>query len=212
MNARTMTLLIAGAVAATLSTRGNEEQENFPKREERALEMREKLMMRRFDKDGDGKLDDAEKAEMEKHKKEILAKYDKDGDGQLGPEERKAFMDDRRKEMGAPGGPGMPGGPGGPGGENHPRLTPEERRKIMEKFDKDGDGKLNEEERKAAFEAHRERIGKERGERRGPGEGERAMMLEKFDADGDGKLNEAERAKMREEMRKRMQKRDGGAE
>ncbi len=212
MNARVITLLIAGAAAATLNTQGNDGKENFPKREDRALEMQEKMMMRRFDKDGDGKLDDAEKAEMEKHKKEILAKYDKDGDGQLGPEERKAFMEDRRREMGGRGGPGGPGVPGAPEGGDHPRLNPEERQKILEKFDKDGDGKLNEEERKAAFEAHRERIGRERGQRVGPGEGERAMMLEKFDADGDGKLNEAERAKMREEMRKRMQKKAGDAE
>jgi hypothetical protein len=64
---------------------------------------------------------------------------------------------------------------------------------ILEQFDKDGDGKLSEEERKAAKAA------------RGQMEGARMKeMLEKFDADKDGTLNEAEKEAMRAEMKKRM--------
>ena len=87
-------------------------------------------VLAKFDKDGDGKLNDEERAvakaageaKMEERKKEMLAKFDKDGDGKLNEEERKAAEEERKKEM-------------------------------LAKFDKDGDGKLSEEERKAAREA-----------------------------------------------------------
>ena len=64
---------------------------------------------------------------------------------------------------------------------------------IIAKFDKDGDGKLNEEERKAAKAAREEMEAARKKE-----------ILEKFDADKDGELNEAEREAMRTEMKKRM--------
>ena len=90
-------------------------------------------VMKKFDKDGDGKLNEEEKAELRKKMAErgagrkvppfILEKFDKDGDGKLNGDERaeaRKAMEARRAEM-------------------------------IEKFDKDGDGKLNEEERKAAM-------------------------------------------------------------
>ena len=53
-------------------------------------------LMKKFDKDGDGKLSESERAElrktMEERRKEFLAKFDKDGDGKLNEEERKAAM------------------------------------------------------------------------------------------------------------------------
>jgi hypothetical protein len=57
---------------------------------------------------------------------------------------------------------------------------------IVKEFDKDGDGKLSEDERKAMREALKVRM-----------EDRRKQMLEKYDADGDGKLSEAEIAKAR---------------
>ena len=77
--------------------------------------------MKKFDKDGDGKLSEDERAELRKamdaRRKEFMAKFDKDGDGKLNEEERKAAMAARPKS-----GPGdKPGGkrPGGkrPGGD-----------------------------------------------------------------------------------------------
>ena len=56
------------------------------------------------------------------------------------------------------------------------------RAEAIKLFDKDGDGKLSEEEEQAMREARRK------------------MMMEKFDKDGDGELSEAERAEMRKEM------------
>ena len=44
--------------------------------------------MKRFDKDGDGKLSDEEKAEMEKTRQEMMKKFDTDGDGKISKEER----------------------------------------------------------------------------------------------------------------------------
>lgn len=72
------------------------------------------------------------------------------------------------------------------------KLPPE----IIEKFDKDGDGELNEDERKAAREAHGDRM---KAWRKG--------MIEKFDKDGDGKLNEEESKAARAEGKARMLKR-----
>ena len=61
---------------------------------------------------------------------------------------------------------------------------------ILKRFDKDGDGKLNDTERAAAKKAH-----EERGGQPGGGDGKmREEILKRFDKDGDGKLNEEERA------------------
>lgn len=69
------------------------------------------------------------------------------------------------------------------------RLDPERMKRIIAKFDTDGDGKLSESERLAARAA--------RG-KNGPGGGradpERMKkIIAKFDTDGDGKLSESER-------------------
>lgn len=86
--------------------------------------------------------------------------------------------------------------------------------RILERFDADGDGKLNGQERTAARESRRakilehfdtngngvidlserEAIGKARMERRGK---RRERFLEQFDANGDGQLDEQERAAAR---------------
>ena len=61
-------------------------------------------------------------------------------------------------------------------------ISAEKKAELLKKFDKDGDGKLSEEEREAAKAARK------------------AMILEKFDKDGDGELNEEERKAARAEM------------
>ena len=98
-----------------------------------------------------------------------------------------------------------------PGGEGK-KPSPEVMQKLLEKFDADGDGKLNAEEGAAAKQAMAER----RGEA-GSGDG-KAEMLKRFDKDGDGKLNsdEAKAAKeamaehRKEEMLKRFDKNKDG--
>lgn len=83
-------------------------------------------------------------------------------------------------------GPNQPRAKGVPGAG---RPDPERMKKLIEKFDKDGDGKLSEAERQAA-----------RAARGNPGAGgsrpdpaRMKKLVEKFDKDGDGKLSEAER-------------------
>ena len=73
------------------------------------------------------------------------------------------------------------------------------REEVMKKFDKDGDGKLSEEERAAARAEMQKR--REAGGLKGKGSEKQAEMLKKFDKDGDGKLSEDERTAMREAMK-----------
>ncbi|MFG0243048.1 MAG: hypothetical protein ACF8R9_09700 [Phycisphaerales bacterium JB054] len=61
-----------------------------------------------------------------------------------------------------------------------------DREEMMKRFDKDGDGELNEEERQALRE--------ELGNRRGRGDDQmRQLIMRRYDADGDGELSDAER-------------------
>ncbi len=79
--------------------------------------------------------------------------------------------------------------------EGRPGGDPEKREamkaKMLEKFDANKDGELDETERKAAREARKGMKGK-KGGKKSPEM--RAKLLEKFDANKDGKLDETERA------------------
>jgi hypothetical protein len=95
----------------------------------------------------------------------------------------------------------------------HTGPPPHAHGKFDKKFDKDGDGRLSKEERKAMHEAHRKEL-LEKFDKDGDGklsddelkaaqdarmaerENRRRAMLQKFDKDGDGKLSEEERAAM----------------
>lgn len=67
---------------------------------------------------------------------------------------------------------------------------------IMDKYDVNRNGKLDESE-KEALRKDDQRFGQER----------KAKILKKFDKDGDGKLNEEERAAMKKEFKGEMEKR-----
>jgi len=103
-------------------------------------------IIEKFDKDGDGKLNEEEHAaakaargEMEAdRKKEMIAKFDKDGDGTLNEEEKTAAREEMKKKM-------------------------------LEKFDKDGDGVLSEEERAEMRKAMPPRPGGPDGKGKGKG-------------------------------------------
>jgi Ca2+-binding EF-hand superfamily protein len=169
-------------------------------------------LLKEFDADGDGKLNEGErtKARASASKKrggkqgggrpdraQMMKKFDKDGDGKLSESERAAA----RAAMEKRGGGKRGGGKQRPGANGN-RIPPE----VLKRFDKDGDGKLNEAERKVAMKA-REEFMKKNG---GQGRPDRKEMMAKFDTNGDGKLDEAERAKAREAMGKRRGGRDGG--
>ena len=60
-----------------------------------------KKWIEKFDKNGDGKLDEAErKAAGAARKAEFLKKFDKDGDGKISPEEKKAIAEEMKKRFG----------------------------------------------------------------------------------------------------------------
>lgn len=103
-------------------------------------------LMKRFDKNGDGQLDETERqaaraavAQVEAKRpagplrEEVLRRFDRDGDGQLNDTERAAF-EQAREEMKRKAGPG------------DGKL----RERLIKQFDRDGDGKLNADEEAAA--------------------------------------------------------------
>lgn len=122
----TLVLAIAGSITAA----AQEGDRPGPPREGRGLPPE---ILEKFDKDGDGKLNeeerkaarDARRAEMEKRRQEMLEKFDTDGDGKLNEEERKAARE----------------------------AAEAKRKEILEKYDANGDGQLSPEERKAAIDA-----------------------------------------------------------
>jgi hypothetical protein len=87
----------------------------------------------------------------------------------------------------------------GPPSDGEPRPSREE---VMNRFDADGDGTLNEAEREAMREAM-----PKHGHHGKPGRPSREEILERYDADGDGELNEEERAALREDREARREER-----
>jgi len=90
----------------------------------------------------------------------------------------------------------------------HNAKREEMHKRFMEKFDKDGDGELSDEEkqlaRKARDQARGDRggdegKGQERG-RRGEWDRRRQEAMKRFDADGDGRFSEEERDAMRKKF------------
>jgi len=81
------------------------------------------------------------------------------------------------------------------------------RQRALQKFDKNGNGQLDPDEREAARGAMQQR--REQGGRNGAaGKGgaapeRRQKLLAKFDTDGDGKLSETEKAAAKEAQAKR---------
>src|SRR5690242_740648 len=102
-------------------------------------------LIKKFDKNGDGKLDDQEKEAAKKEfqgkrgagspggRGDLLKKYDKNGDGKLDDDEKEAARKD------------MKGASRGKGTRGNLESNP----KILKHFDKNGDGKLDDDERAA---------------------------------------------------------------
>jgi HlyD family secretion protein len=138
---------------------GRGEREDGPDGPRRREGFNPEEMMKQFDKNGDGQLDETERAAMQTamrerfggrgggrprlSQEELLKQFDKNGDGQLDETERAAMQTAMRER------------PGGRGG-GRPRLSQEE---LLKKFDKNGDGQLDETERAAMQTAMREELG-----------------------------------------------------
>jgi Ca2+-binding EF-hand superfamily protein len=156
-----------------------------------------KRILEKFDANKDGQLSAEEKANAQAEMlkgagpgfQEFLKKFDRDGDGRLNEREQAAAREAAQK-IRAQGGDGPQVGP--PvifGGNDIPAA-------ILEKFDKDGDGKLNDKELAAAKKAQsgkRERV-------------KRSDVIKEFDKDGDGRLNDEEKAAARKAAKERNEK------
>ena len=184
-------------------------------------EQLKKLLLEKFDANGDGNLTgqellNAREAAMKQfgaaagaagiNFDEIKKKFDRDGDGQLNPQEQAAAMaafQKARQGGGAPAagvlpgaGSGIPagGGFGGPIGNGGEGGKVRGREAMIKRFDKNGDGKLSDDEK---AEAQKVLKGK-KGDTRPASKLTEAM--EKFDADGDGKLSDEEKAEAKKEL------------
>ena len=163
--AMTVPLLLATAVSAEDSAAdpgpgAQEKPAQRGERSERRAEMRKK-MLQKFDADGDGKLSDSERAKL----RETMRK--RHGAGEKGH----GHQGDSKKGSGRRGRFGKEARERGPEGHRHGLRGhggPPDLDKLFEKFDKDGDDRLDREEFKAALhvmrEMHERRMGR-------PGEG-----------------------------------------
>lgn len=146
-NMKITKLLTLGAMLGTCTFAAAQEKPERPKRD------LPPQLLKKFDKDGDGKLSDEERTamrtEMEAKRAEDMKKFDTDGDGKLSPDERKAMREAMQLKYKA----------------------------LIEKYDANKDGKLDPEERKAAADAGEELpMGPGPGERpegKGPREGKK---------------------------------------
>jgi len=84
-------------------------------------------------------------------------------------------------------------------GEGKEKVNADKKAAFLKEFDKDGDGKLSQEEKTAMHEARKQK------------------MLKEFDKDGDGKLNDEEKKAMQEARKQHgekkghdKKKKDGG--
>lgn len=175
--------------ASLYAEEGAAKRQREPKNEFSA-EQREQFHMKLLDKNGDGKIDEQERAAGKAHHEEMLKKFDKNEDGKLDKTERQAMRDawkakkeaacDAAKadsvveepEVKAPDaeakvkkdGAKKRGREGAGSGDRAPDPA------VLKAFDKDGDGKLSKEERGAFRDARKA-----------------------FDKDGDGSLSPKER-------------------
>ncbi len=194
MNNSFFTLFCLLAVPGVLLA---QDQEAILRAMARNAELLQKVVAK-FDLNGDGTVDDVEKAKVTERIKRDFASgkipeefqglLDRNGNKKIDPEELAQFRAIiTRLQTGGGGGPpqfgaggfGAGGDFGGPQSESgFPAQIPPE---LMKKFDKNKNGKLEESEQKALLAAI------------GPKKSRKEQLLEKLDLNGDGKITQQER-------------------
>jgi len=131
MDSRTLSILTIAATLGFVSTPGLAE----PIDDEGQRSSRRARIIERFDADGDGKLDEQERAAAhEARRAKVLERFDTNGNGMIDDAERKAIGKARKQR----------------------RLKRHQR--LLERFDTNGDGQLDEQERAAARELRRAKM------------------------------------------------------
>lgn len=159
----------------------------------------------RFDANGDGKLDDKERAAVVRERltanPRFIERADSDDDGVISDNEWAAAKT-KFKEMREHRGEGRGPGPKGSGKDRHEHDPDFRRGYLLGKYDANGDHKFDEAERatlKADMEGHiRARMEKQ------------LARLKAADTDGDGKFSDAEWAAAKESFRAEMKHRHPG--
>jgi len=187
----------------------------------RAYDKWSNLML--FDKNKDKKIDWFEaNAYRRAVRAAVVATYDKDGNKKLNDEEREkankdlsagklpkisaptastSGNDSNLNNLPEPGrrtNPGTPNQRGNSGRSNRGGFGNFNREEFTKKYDKDGDGKLSDEERRDGFrtemQARVQRFREENPERAAEMDKRREEFLKKYDKDGDGELSREERS------------------
>ncbi len=195
--------LAVPAVAQDGPTRAAPERGTQPNRVE---------LIRQFDQDGDGVLNETERqaareaalqgrpqrpaaqtAERSAAAQEFMRRLDKNGDGKIDDEERAAARAELAKRTQRTTSTNAASG--------IPARPAIDRQAVLKEFDKDGDGQLSDGEREAGMQAMRNRL-RSTGQRTPPN-ATREDVLKRFDTNGDGQIDEAERTAAREAVQRR---------
>ncbi|MBC8245854.1 MAG: hypothetical protein H8E20_15865 [Verrucomicrobia bacterium] len=224
MKIKTISTLAAAALFAGSLGAAQAEEAKKPAGKKSDRPSREAII-KRFDKDGDGKLNEAErKAAGAALRKQPARKTDRAGDGdrrQAGIRQRieaaskeiraavKAgkITEEQGKERLAALRKRLSQGQAR-GGSDRVRLSREE---LTKRFDKNKDGKLDDKERAALRKSLSDRYRGDRdSDRPSRGGDYRARLMKEYDKNGDGKLDEAEREAARKAFSSRRGR--GGSE
>lgn len=174
-------------------------------------------LLKRFDRDGDGRLNEQERQLMSQEvqkragqgnanrpsREEVIKRYDKNGDGQLDAQELAALRSQMAKTRDGAG--------SRPPNDNRREGT--NNRGLIERFDTNKNGRLDPEEQQKAREAMQRRQGNPQQRPPQPGNRQsgtsREQVLQRFDANGNGRLDPEEQEKARAAFGQ-LQRRGGG--
>jgi Ca2+-binding EF-hand superfamily protein len=174
-------------------------------------------LLKRFDRDGDGRLNEQERQLMRQEvqkrssqnnanrpsREEVIKRYDKNGDGRLDAQELAALRAQIAKTRDGAG--------NRPSNDNRREGT--NNRGLIERFDTNKNGRLDPDEQQKAREAMQRRQGNPQQRPAQPGNRQsganREQVLQRFDANGNGRLEPEELQKAREAFDQN-QRRSGG--
>lgn len=209
------------AAAALLAVVSGLRAEDAPQSGEGAVtqEQLKKQLLEKFDANGDGNLTGEELLKARDavqnqfgaaagvNLEEIKKRFDRDGDGELNPQERAAAMSALQKRRtgggavagGIPAGGGFGGnGPGGAPAAGEGKKS-RSRDSFIKRFDRNGDGKLSEDEKAEAQKALKGKKGEKPASKL-------SEDLKKFDTDGDGTLSDEEKAEVKKARKEKGKK------